>query len=154
MGRRLRLWLAAIACWGAAGYWGPGRRTYTRQLYIRRVEIDIYRGSTYDTPKRDRVFEGRALSAGQNGQLEPVMPYILDALFKDFPGRSGEPMHVAIEVPPGIADKMPHAQVGQSSRTKPKRTVTALGKTRPVFTGRVFCLRPIRASLLRDDLLQ
>ena len=90
--------------WGFGGWGEPGweHRTDTRQLFLRRVEIDIYRGSTYDTPKKDRVFEGRASSLGQTGQLEAVMPYILDALFKDFPGRSGESRRVSIEVPMNV----------------------------------------------------
>ncbi len=90
--------------WGYGAWGDPGwqNRTDTRQLFVRSVEIDIYRGASYDTPKKDRVFEGRALSLGQNGQLETVLPYILDALFKDFPGRSGETLRVSIEVPPNV----------------------------------------------------
>ena len=90
--------------WGAAYDPGFDHYTDTRQLFVRRVELDIYRGATYDTLKKERVFEGRALSTGQNGQLEPVMPYILDALFKEFPGRSGETKTVSVEVPPDVAD--------------------------------------------------
>lgn len=89
--------------WGY-GAWGYEHRTDTRQLFTRRVEIDIYKGTTYDTPHKERVFEGRALSLGQNGQLESVMPYIIDALFKDFPGRSGETQRVSIEVPPDVGN--------------------------------------------------
>jgi hypothetical protein len=92
------------AFWGA---WDdPGWESYTdtRQMYLRRVELDMYRGSTYNTPNAQRVFEGRAISEGQNGQIEPVMPYILDALFKNFPGRSGETQRVSIEVPKSVAD--------------------------------------------------
>jgi len=48
------------------------------------------------------VFEGRALSEGLNGQLVPVMPYILDALFKDFPGSSGSTKTVRVEVPADV----------------------------------------------------
>jgi len=92
---------------GGWGSWGGGpydNYTDTKQLFMRQVEIDIYRGNTFGLPKRERVFEGRALSAGQNGQIEPVMPYILDALFKDFPGRSGETQRVSIQVPDKVAD--------------------------------------------------
>jgi len=82
--------------WGGWGAWnGPYDNDIdTRQLYVREVELNIYRGASYTSPNKVRVFEGRALSAGQNGQLEPVMPYILDAMFKDFPGRSGETQQV------------------------------------------------------------
>ena len=102
--------------WGFGGWGEPGweSRTDTRQLFMRRVEIDIYRGNTYDSPKKDRVFEGRAMSLGQNGQLESVMPYILDALFRDFPGRYGETMRVSIEVPLGV-DSRSSARSARSS---------------------------------------
>lgn len=92
--------------WGFGAAYDPAFDNYTdtRQLFVRRVEVDIYRGATYDSPKKERVFEGRALSTGQNGQLEPVMPYILDAMFKEFPGRSGETVHVSVQVPQEIAD--------------------------------------------------
>jgi hypothetical protein len=61
----------------------------------------MYKGATYST-KPERVFEGRALSEGLNGQLSPVMPYILEAVFKDFPGSSGSTKTVKVEVPANV----------------------------------------------------
>ncbi|MBL8631442.1 MAG: DUF4136 domain-containing protein [Rhodospirillaceae bacterium] len=95
------------------GYWGrrnawafggayepwPDNYTNTEQIYLRRVELTMYKGSTYATDKAERVFEGRALSEGLNGQLSPVMPYILDAIFQDFPGASGSTRTVRVQVP-------------------------------------------------------
>lgn len=94
--------------WGYGGYgfgydpWDHYQYTDTRQLFVRRVELDIYRGATYASDRKERVFEGRAVSAGLNGQIEPVMPYILEALFENFPGRSGETHTVSVEVPPEV----------------------------------------------------
>jgi hypothetical protein len=104
-----------------SAFWGGWDEPYdnytdTRQLFMRRVELDMYKGSTYNTPNRERVFEGRAISAGQNGQIEPVMPYILDAMFKNFPGRSGETQRVSIEVPKDIAASTYSGQGSPSSR--------------------------------------
>lgn len=101
--------------WGGAYDSDFDHYTDTRQLFVRRVELDIYRGATYDTPKKERVFEGRALSTGQNGQLEPVIPYILDALFKEFPGRSGETVTVSVQVPQEIADGTARAPSSRSA---------------------------------------
>jgi hypothetical protein len=103
--------------WGGYGGWGYPYDNYTdtRQLYIRDVAVNIYRGANYNSPQRLRVFEGHALSAGQNGHLEPVMPYILDALFKDFPGRSGETQTVSIQVPDYVAKAYPAQKSGRSS---------------------------------------
>ena len=71
----------------------------TRDVFTRRVEMDMYRGSSYNTDHRQRVFEGRAISAGRNGQIEAVMPYMLDAVIKDFPGQSGRTNTVTVQVP-------------------------------------------------------
>lgn len=72
----------------------------TKQVYTRRVDLDIYDGGSYGSDSPNRVFEGNALSLGTNGQLEPVMPYILRALFIDFPGASGSTKTIRVEIPP------------------------------------------------------
>ena len=89
--------------WRGFGAYDPFYENYasTQQVYVRRIELNIYKASTYGSPSPERVFEGRALSEGLNGQVVPVMPYILDALFKDFPGASGSTKTVRVEVPPG-----------------------------------------------------
>jgi hypothetical protein len=60
----------------------------------------LYDGVTYNTENPERVFEGSAVSTGTNGQIDPVMPYIVQAIFDQFPGASGETKTVRIEVPP------------------------------------------------------
>jgi hypothetical protein len=87
--------------WRWGGWYDPVAESYanTQQVYVRRVELDIFKGATYGTSGQEKIFEGRALSEGLNGQLVPVMPYILDALFKDFPGASGSTKTVRVEVP-------------------------------------------------------
>ena len=83
------------------GYGYPyGNRTTTRQMFVRRVELAIYDGATYNSENPKRVFEGTALSTGTNGQIDPVMPYIIQAIFDQFPGASGATRTVRIEVPP------------------------------------------------------
>ncbi|MCB2107646.1 MAG: DUF4136 domain-containing protein [Rhodobacteraceae bacterium] len=88
--------------WGLNGAYDPWGSSYsnTQQVYTRRVNLDIYKGATWGTSNPEKVFEGRALSEGLNGQVEPVMPYIIDAFFKDFPGSSGSTRTVRVEVPP------------------------------------------------------
>lgn len=90
--------------WGWGASYDPFYDNYTntKQIYVRRVELNIYKGATYGSGTSERVFEGRALSEGLNGQLVPVMPYILDALFKDFPGSSGSTKTVRVEVPADV----------------------------------------------------
>lgn len=54
-----------------------------RQSYIRFLSLEIIRRS--DGAK---LYEGQVSSRGQES-LSLVMPYLLDALFQDFPGQSG-----------------------------------------------------------------
>lgn len=91
-----------FGAWGYDPFWDDRYDIDTRQLFTRRVEVNLYRGATYQSDKKDRVFEGRAVSSGQNPQIEPVMPYILDAIFQDFPGRSGETRTVSVQVPADV----------------------------------------------------
>lgn len=90
--------------WGVGAAYDPFYENYanTQQVYVRRVELNMYKGSTYGTPKPERVFEGRALSEGLNGQIFPVMPYILEALFREFPGASGATRTIRVEVPRNV----------------------------------------------------
>ena len=87
---------------GYGAIYGPYHRTDTTQLFIRRVNLDMYTGGTYGTDTQERVFEGRAVSQGRSGHVEAVMPYVLDAILKDFPGISGKTRTVSVEVPPDV----------------------------------------------------
>lgn len=100
--------------YGFGGYGGDPFWDYpttdTRQMFTRRIELDLYRASTYTSGPKQRVFEGRAISTGTNGQIEPVMPYMLDAVLRDFPGQSGRSTTVSVEVPLAVeqmADRAP-----------------------------------------------
>jgi len=81
--------------------------TETRQLFTRRIQLNMYRGSTYVSGPKSRVFEGRAVSLGLNSQIEVVMPYMLDAVFQDFPGQSGRTRTVSVEVPADVEKNDP-----------------------------------------------
>ncbi len=96
---------------GYGAVYDPYDRTETTQLFVRRVELDMYNGASYGTDDQTRVFEGRAVSQGRNGHVETVMPYIIDALLKDFPGPSGKTQTVSVEVPPDV-----ELSAGRSSR--------------------------------------
>jgi hypothetical protein len=90
--------------WGYGFGYDPFYDNYTdtKQMFTRRVELAIYRGQTYSSGPKTRVFEGRAVSTGLNGAIEPVMPYMLDAIFEDFPGNSGKTRTVSVKVPADV----------------------------------------------------
>ena len=95
---------------------GYGNRTMTRQMFVRRVELAIYEGASYNTENPKRIFEGTAVSTGTNGQIDPVMPYIVQAIFDQFPGASGETRTVRIEVPPDSEPVMTSQYSSRSAR--------------------------------------
>ncbi len=99
------------------GYGSPyGNRTATRQMFVRRVELAIYDGDTYNSENPTRVFEGTAVSTGTNGQIDPVMPYIIQAIFDQFPGASGDTRTVRVEVPPVSEPVMTSQYSSRSAR--------------------------------------
>lgn len=44
------------------------------------------------------VFEGRAIITGASASIQPVMPYLVEALFTNFPGRSGQTERVRVPI--------------------------------------------------------
>lgn len=66
-----------------------GQPAYTRWLHIEIDRISDHK----------RLFEGRAVSEGKTGDLNRVMPYLVDALFTDFPGVSGGVKTVTVNAP-------------------------------------------------------
>src|SRR5690606_34715469 len=56
-------------------------------------------GGAMDTAGRERVFEGRASAQSQGKRASDVMPYLMRAVFTDFPGENGasKTMNVTLE---------------------------------------------------------
>lgn len=82
---------------GPWGWWGPpgypgfyDRDIRSYVVYGRHLEMDIER------PDGQRLFEGRVISQGRDNRLPEVMPYMIEAMFQDFPGASGTTQHVKI----------------------------------------------------------
>jgi hypothetical protein len=63
-------------------------------LFTRWIHLEIDRAAD-----NKRLFEGRAVSQGKTGDLNKVMPYLIDALFTDFPGQSGAVKTVTVNAP-------------------------------------------------------
>ncbi|MEM9311894.1 MAG: DUF4136 domain-containing protein [Pseudomonadota bacterium] len=68
---------------------GPNVRSYT--VYTGDVEVKIDNAKT-----GDRLFEGRAESVSRSNRLQSIVPNLVDALFTDFPGNSGETLRITI----------------------------------------------------------
>lgn len=69
-------------------------------------EPDVYTYMTYDRTLRmnieaadtgELIFEGRVQSTGREAELAQIMPYMISAMFSNFPGESGVTKVVSIE---------------------------------------------------------
>lgn len=67
-------------------------QVYSTPTYQRSLEMNIV-----DSDRQERVFEGRVESNGLESALPEVMPYLITAMFENFPGESGTTKLVTIE---------------------------------------------------------
>lgn len=82
------------ATYSGSTYYTPtygvvGSGTTTDTVFIRYLHINIVDIAKSGNGKVQKVYEGKAVSSGSNGQLAPVMPAIVKSVFEDFPGKSG-----------------------------------------------------------------
>lgn len=88
--------------WRGRGYWGRpwsygfydpffdnGLDVYT--VYSSGIEMKIDRRAT-----GERLFEGKAQAVSTSNRLPYLVPNLVQALFTDFPGRSGETVRISI----------------------------------------------------------
>jgi hypothetical protein len=92
-------WGSRWSRWGWYDPWGPFGfndypDVYSYTTFSRRLELTMTRANE---PKA--LFEGRVESIGRDNRLPEVMPYLIRALFKDFPGQSGVTVKVIEEIP-------------------------------------------------------
>ncbi|MDT8399180.1 MAG: DUF4136 domain-containing protein [Pseudomonadales bacterium] len=72
--------------------WTP--EVYSYPAYLRRLRLNIVRTDADSS----RIFEGRVESTGRQSSLPEIMPYLVSAMFKNFPGESGVTKVVTIEM--------------------------------------------------------
>jgi hypothetical protein len=68
---------------------GPDVRSYT--IYTSGVDVKIDRRAD-----GQRLFEGKAEAVSRSNRLPRLVPNLVDALFTDFPGNSGETVRITI----------------------------------------------------------
>ncbi len=68
---------------------GPQVRSYT--VYTSGVEMKID-----NTATGERLFEGQAQAVSRSNRLQALVPNLVDAIFTDFPGNSGETLRITI----------------------------------------------------------
>jgi len=75
---------------GFGGFGYPEVYSYTQ--YTSFLDMDIRRTSSNDV-----VFEGHAIADSPSDDLTRLVPNLVQAMFTDFPGRSGQTVRVAID---------------------------------------------------------
>ncbi len=91
--------------WGWPGYghpfygpmWPtmPVAREQVRQYTVFHRELKV---RIDDAVKNQSLYDVTVKSAGQEGNLAVVMPYLMDSAFRDFPGKSGTPRVVELKM--------------------------------------------------------
>ena len=83
--------------WGYDPLWPwasrPITRETTRQVWRRELHVDIR-----EPAAGLKVYEGKVVSEGSTDQLNPVMPYLVRALFSQFPGGNGQTRRVDLPI--------------------------------------------------------
>lgn len=77
--------------------WGPryvGDRQVTRKVQVSRLQVHITEPGTKRT-----VFEATAVNEGTGEDLVEVVPYLVRAMFQDFPGANGQVRRLTFDLP-------------------------------------------------------
>ncbi|MEL6529823.1 MAG: DUF4136 domain-containing protein [Pseudomonadota bacterium] len=69
---------------------GPEVRSFT--VYTSGIDLKID-----STATGERLFEGKAQAVSRSNRLQTLVPNLVDALFTDFPGNSGETLRITIK---------------------------------------------------------
>jgi len=75
-----------------------GSRTSSVTTYKRQLAIDLVETSTLESKKVNKVYEGRVNSSGWCSMIAPIMPAMLESLFRDFPRKNGSTESIQIPV--------------------------------------------------------
>lgn len=83
--------------WGPYG-WGPGY--WPPQTVVRDVPVTFSSLRVFfkDAASGRRVYQVTARNTTEGGSLAAVMPYMIRSAFTDFPGESGRPRRITLEV--------------------------------------------------------
>lgn len=75
-----------------------GSYTVSRTEYDRSLWLYIVDANSLGTEKLNVLYEGNVKSSGSSSQLSEVIPAMIEALFKSFPGKSGETRRETISI--------------------------------------------------------
>ena len=96
-----------------SGFWAPDRfgsryigdREVVRTVQVSNLRLRLLDSQGNTTGRPQAVFESRAVHEGDNEDLADVMPYLVRAVFQDFPGQSGRVRVVKFDSKSGASIK-------------------------------------------------
>ena len=77
--------------WDDPFFFGGGDRVQAYTVYTSHLELDIRRAGD-----GQKLFEGRAEARSRDDNLQELVPNLIEAMFTDFPGRSGETVRITV----------------------------------------------------------
>ncbi|MGF1605020.1 MAG: DUF4136 domain-containing protein [Rhodothalassiaceae bacterium] len=77
--------------------WYPAPHTFSRRIEAEQVYPRTLRINLIDDRRDEMVFQGRVYSLGEMRDISEVMPYLVTAMFTNFPGESGVTKLVTIK---------------------------------------------------------
>ena len=82
------------SAWGYGFYdpWLGGNEVTSYTVYTSGIDMKID-----DTASGERLFEGKAQALSTSNRLQHLVPNLVEAMFTDFPGRSGETLRISIK---------------------------------------------------------
>lgn len=80
---------------GLYTHWEP--IYYTETVYTRSLSLNVVKTEGRRGPDRTVLFEGIVTSTGRESNLHEIMPYMVTAMFTNFPGESGITKVVTLE---------------------------------------------------------
>ena len=82
--------------YGRRPYYYPDYRSYTLYAYF--LDVGMLDGPAWRRGEKQNAFQGRAIAETGVREFNLVMPYLVQALFKDFPGANGQTVRVTVPV--------------------------------------------------------
>ncbi len=79
--------------WNDPFFWDDG--ITTRRVYTSFLDMDIRRAADGQA-----LFEGTARARSTNGDLQQLVPNLVEAMFTGFPGNNGETVRITVPPPP------------------------------------------------------
>ncbi|MDR3439190.1 DUF4136 domain-containing protein [Telmatospirillum sp.] len=100
-GSRTEIYSDPAPAWGHPGWRGwyggfppPQINSYT--LYSEFLDVALFDGAAWRTGERRPLFQGRVVADSGVRDLNVAMPYLIQALFQDFPGVNGQTVRVTV----------------------------------------------------------